>query len=114
MGFNTTIIVRNDGIHDIAADPEFGKKVAEAIQGLNLRENRDRGIDIAAGSSVNAATVIETHHASSVALVAVGGNYATVLDHTADVHHHTEAGQVAILESLAGKLGFALIKKGKK
>lgn len=118
MGFNTTVVVMNDALGDIENDRDFGKKLVAAINGLNLREDRDKGIDVSArnGNSIscNAATVVETHHAGSTAIVAVGGNYAHVLGYAPDVPHHTEEGKLACLKALAEEMGFSLVKKGKK
>lgn len=110
MGFNSTVIVRNDALGCIKADPEFGKKVADAIGSLS---HIKKGIDIASGYNANAATVVETHHASNTAIVAVGGNHATVIGWAGDVPHHEEAGQIDILRELAEKLGYRLVKKPK-
>lgn len=118
MGFNTTVIVMNDALGDIEADREFGKKLVAAIHGLSLREDRDKGINVSArnGNSIsgNAATVVETHHADSTAIVAVGGNYAHVLGWAGNVPHHKDEGKLACLKALAEEMGFSLVKKAKK
>ena len=117
MGWNTTVVVMNDALGDIEKDAEFGKKLVAAINGLSLREERDKGINVSAtnGNSIscNAATVIETHDNRSTAIVAVGGNYAHVLGWAGDVLHHTEEGKLACLKALAEEMGFSLVKKAK-
>lgn len=110
MGFNSTVLVRNDALGCIEKDPEFGKKIADAIHRLS---HERKGIDIGSGFNVNAATVVETHHASGTALVAVGGNHATVVTSVGDVPHHEEEGQIKILQALAEQLGYRLVKKTK-
>lgn len=77
MGFNTTMIVRNDCLADIERDMGFGAKVAAAIR--EHGNNTSEQVDIVSRFSANAATIIETHHADLTAVVAVGGNFATVL-----------------------------------
>lgn len=76
MGYNTTVVVLNDALDQIRDDPDFGRKLYEAI----LKVQRGKPVDVSAGYHVNAATVIETHHADQTAFVAVGGNYGVVLE----------------------------------
>ena len=64
MGFNTTVFILNDELHQIADDPEFGKKLNAAIQGLGYND-RD---NIEGYHS----QVIETHHADSYVVCIVG------------------------------------------
>lgn len=82
MGYNTTIVVMNDAIDQIESDPNFGKNLAAAVRELS-DGIRDR-IDVPAGNHVNAAHVVETHHADQTAVVTVGGNLG--------VHQHTHRG----------------------
>ena len=111
MGWNTTVLVMNDALGNIEADKDFGAKLAQAIYALSTS---DKGIDVSAvkGGSihVNAATVIEQHHAGMTALVAVGGNHATPLL-LSGAPHHTEAGEVRLLNELAAKHGYTLRRK---
>jgi hypothetical protein len=108
MGFNTTVIVMNDAVDQIANDPTFGKKLAQAIMGMF---GDRRPIDVSAGNHLNAATVIESHHADNTALVAVGGNFATALLQTCGYRHHEVQGQEQLLRELADKLGYRISKK---
>lgn len=103
MGFNTTVVVLNDVLGEIEKDEKFGEKLADAIKSLS-------GPDPVSmlGGGVK---VLETHHNSSVAVVAVGGNYGTVLAWGPDVSHHTHEGQEKLLKALAEKLGYRLTKK---
>lgn len=80
MGWNTTVVVLNDALSFIENDPEFGKRLAGAIQ----KAVRGKPVDVAAHSAnggihCNAATVIETHHADYDVLVRVGGNRGEVV-----------------------------------
>ncbi len=114
MGYNTTVIVLNDALHEIENDPLFGRKLGEAIARLSLGNKvvGDHGVDISAGSHVNAATAIESHHADYNAIVAVGGNCATVIGMTYG-HHHRDEDKEVILRQLANELGFSLRRKPK-
>jgi len=119
MGWNTTVVVLNDCIHEIEHDPDFGKKLARAITSLStqryIAEQQGRsfiGADVSAGMCVNAATVVETHHADGTALVAVGGNYGRELG--TFYAYGDEDEDVRLLKALADKLGYAVRRKPKK
>lgn len=111
MGFNTSMIIMNDALDAIEKDPEFGKKVVEAVR----RVHREHDIDIPSGPNVNAATVIETHHADVTTILAFGGNYATIIHETYGYRHHDPDFKLRLLKELAESLGFTIAKKkGKK
>ena len=113
MGYNTSMIIRNDALTDIERDPEFGKKVSRAVSDLTLPPPSHRsahGVDVSAGSSVNAATVIESHHADSTSVVAFGQNRAIHLM-TGYVCSKGESEEVRILKELADKLGYHVRRK---
>jgi hypothetical protein len=114
MGFNTTVILLNDAAGEIEKDADFGKKLVDAIH----RVAPSKPVDVSAKNgrviAGNAATVVETHHNSSTAIIAVGGNFATVLAWAGDVNHSTDEGKLACLKALASELGFLLVKEEKK
>lgn len=82
MGYNTTVVVMNDALGEIAEDREFGARLARAIREVQ----RGKPVDVPAhgkhGVHCNAATVIETHHADYDVLVRVGGNVGRVEPNT--------------------------------
>ena len=108
MGFNTTVVIMNDALHDIERDPNFGKKLADACCAAFMR---NRPIDVSAMNHVNAATVIESHHNSANVVVAVGGNCATVLGTDFGNTHHNADDKERIIRALASELGYTLHKK---
>jgi hypothetical protein len=112
MGFNTTVIVMNDALHEIREDPEFGRKLSEAIAAFSHRNPHLR--DVSAGCHVNAAHVIETHHADGVAVVAVGGNTGVYLGYGGGWGNMRSGEEEKILQALADSLGYELKKKRKK
>lgn len=80
MGYNSTVVILNDALHVIETDPEFGKRLADAVK----RAVMGKPVGVAAHSAsggiyCNAATVIETHHADYDVLVRVGGNRGEVI-----------------------------------
>lgn len=107
MGFNTTVVVMNDALSDIQRDPDFGKNLAAAILKLGL-SNEPR--DVHAGTHVNAATVIETHHADGVFGVLVGGNYGESLGRLLGYRYDLSEleSKKALLRSLADRLGLKI------
>lgn len=108
MGYNTTVVVMNDAVDSIKHDPEFGKHLAEAIM-KNAGTNRH--IDVSSGPNVNAATVIESHHADGLAIVAVGGNYGEVISNQWNC---SNTNKEKILREMAREMGFVLHKKSQR
>ena len=109
MGCNATVVVMMDGLQNIEQDPDFGKKLSQACRAAGSRP-----VDVSALGHVNAATVIETHHADHTVVVAVGGNYGTVLGHSGGYRHHEESDKVRILKELAAEMGYDIHKKRKE
>ena len=105
MGYNTTVVVMNDSLHAISRDSEFGKKLSDAV--TLVRRGKQ---DVHSGWHVNAATVIETHHADSIHLVAVGGNVGEDLGYVG----HWMSDEIEYIKELAAKHGYTLRKKPKK
>lgn len=104
MGFNTSVTILNDGVDQILEHPgEFADKLVEHLP---------RGGVFGVGNHANVVTVHKSAHANVTQLVAVGGNYSTVV-HTAygAGPHHTGAGQLAVLRSWADAMGYRLEKK---
>jgi len=104
MGFNTSVLILNDHLHNIELDPEFGKNLAHAISSCTGVEP----ISVPSGSSGNAAKVIGTHHADISSLVAIGGNMGIEILRTGFKD------ELGLLKDLADKLGYKVIKKNKK
>lgn len=103
MGYNTTLIVLNDALHEIENDKDFGMKVAQATRKVSLGKE----VDISSGYHCNAATVIETHHADGIKLIAVGGNCGQDLGYVGGYRSNPED----MLRSLADSMGFKVSKK---
>lgn len=108
MGFNTTVVVLNDALNEIQKDPDFGRKLAEAIMMSGRMGRHFR--DVSAGCHCNAATVVETHHADQLVMVAVGGNCGQELGYCGSYAAEPED----MLRALADSMGFRIVKKPKK
>ena len=107
MGWNATVVVMTDALHEIERDTDFGRKLASAISMLNVNS---RPQHVSAGCHGNAASAIELHHADHHAIVAVGGNMGTVLGHA----HCDQDQKLAIIKQLAESMGYSLRKKAKR
>jgi hypothetical protein len=100
VGFNTTIVIYNDALEQIAEDPLFGKRIRDAV--LKAVYPKDCPIRLGALCS-DAGVVIETHHADQDVLVSVGQNTGTVV--TDDRYgKHGQKSLVSIAE-IARRLG---------
>ena len=114
MGYNTSMIILNDGLRLIAEDKDFGKKIQSAALSF-----KGKSIDISSGGFANIASVVETHHADSVSVVAFGGNCGVpVMDNNLygywSANDGTQDGRVKILKAIAEELGYSIRKKPKK
>jgi len=106
MGFNTTVVVLNDALHEIEKDLTFGKKLVDAIR------CRERGVlyrQVSSNGHCGVATVIEEHHADEMIAVAVGGNTGLVLGHCGSYATSMEQ----MLKNLATEMGYRLVKRRK-
>lgn len=109
MGYNTTVIVLNDALDSISKDPDFGKKLLRAVQEVKPGHMAD----VSALGFVNAASVIETHHADETAIVAVGQNYGKKVAsayYVGPFHEDGSEGQLKLLRALADKLNYRVAK----
>jgi len=112
MGFNTTIVIHNDALGELKENPDIGKRLFHKIlqAGTGRKENEVPRWQRSFGPGF----VVETHHADDTALIAVGGNDATIL-HMSRHSHHTEEHQIELLREWADRLGYRISKKpGKK
>jgi len=107
MGFNATVVVMVDALHDIKDDPKFGANLAAAIMRLSVVPYGTH-IDVAAGNHGNAATVIESHHADGVSVVLVGGNSGFDVGHVGGYRRLSmdKEDRRMILRAFADQLGF--------
>ena len=112
MGYNSSVIVMNDSLSAIETDPDFGKNLSEAIAKASLpKDYRTYGdLDVRAHGHVNAATVIESHHADQTSIIAIGGNYGTQLGTIWGYKHHADEDKLRVLTELAKDMGYSLVK----
>ncbi len=103
MGMCSTVLILNDTLDRIRSDPKaWASQLLDALQ-----QGREEEL-------MQGTTVITVDHANTIAVIAVGGNCATVMArlHEEEFTHCNKDGQVSILHRLADRLGFRrLIKK---
>ena len=104
MGFNTTVMILNDHIDFIENDPQFGRRLADAMRRMWVEE---KPLDIGVGK------VIETHHADGLAAVVVGGNTGRLLGYAGGCGAIRFEGDdvFSILSALAEQHGYVLKKR---
>ena len=108
MGYNTTVVLVNDALDQIATDKEFGAKLADAVRSLSGRAPGTR-IDVSAGNHCNAAHVVETHHADQTTVITVGGNLG-LLRASRYGWQNTPAMELELVSAWAKKLGYGVVK----
>ena len=104
MGWNTTLMINNDLLHEIKEDPEFGRKVYEAAA---ARVTSGEPVRFRGGY------VIATGHNSGVCVTMTGGNCGSVLGWGigTDGRHLQPEHREKILRQLADDMGFKLVRK---
>ena len=112
MGYNTPVLLLNDGMHEIANDPTLAKRMAQASATAHMI---GKAVDVSAGNHSNAVSVLPSAHADIVQVIAFGGNHATILGSFMNGgHHYTIDDQIELVRKLADKLGYRLTKKAAK
>ncbi len=110
MGYNTTVFISNDALSDIESDGGFGRRLGDAVRRAFVAGGHP--VEVSAGSFVNAAYVLGSHHSSRVIPYLIGGNFGwrvegITLDTT------PEGMEERLLRQLAQKHGFRLVRKKK-
>lgn len=105
MGFNSTIMILNDNLHRIKDDPDFGKKVYDAVCGFG---HEDSTFDYQC-------KVLGVHHADNEMVFVVGGNTGQEVGYGAHwserLDMRKEEDKVQLLKNMADRLGYSLRKK---
>ena len=113
MGYNTTVLLLNDAMGEIEKDPAgWWRETKHQAYLFHERERKECGQDYGLGNHANGFEIAQIAHADVTSVIAVGGNYSTLL--LAEIglgYQHTEEGQVKILKALAEKLGYNVSRK---
>lgn len=112
MGFNTTVLVLNDGLDQIAKDKAFGERLANAISSRFIKGGP---VTVSVGCHANPVTVLESHHADQMKPILVGGNYGHIIEDTyLNYSIQDVALEIGLMQALAKKYGYTLSKRSKK
>jgi len=101
MGLNTAMIVRNDFLHEIRKDQQFGEKVWTAIA-----HNGDERRMPYLGQSFS---ILPSSHADCMQVVAIGGNCIRRLGHGGAY----SASDEEVLRTLARSMGYDLKRRSR-
>jgi hypothetical protein len=120
MGFNSVVFILNDTVHRAKENPKaWWDQAWDALCRIpgyaRTREESERRSDM--GEFMGQHKALWNMHADNYGLIAVGGNYATVLLAQYGMRgqrHDTKEGQVILLKALAEKLGYRVVRKTKR
>lgn len=101
MGMNTACIIRNDFLHEIEKDAEFGKKVADAVRQIGNPRPPYHGQSF---------DILPSCHADCIQIVAIGGNLIRRLGHGGNYR----ATDTDILRNLAASMSYRIVKLKEK
>jgi len=121
MGYNTTILLLNDGLGQIEQDKEIGQNISDAVAAhfsnrFSTSTLAARGhIIVFSGNHGNPIAIVEQQHSSDTSIIAVGQNTAqtiAVLYNEPSVKYNEtkEEGQERLLMALAKHLGYTVTK----
>jgi hypothetical protein len=94
MGYNACIVVLLDRLDEIERDPQFGRKLADAVRGFDQSGKHPRGRPSLPGQT----QVVSVDHSSALQVVVVEGNTGRRLASAGDLR--ADAGLVAEIERL--------------
>lgn len=107
MGFQTTLMIKNDNINIIDEDPKaWWERTKQAI--LSHRGNFEP-IQYSANSGAGF-TVLDVSHSSVTVVLAVGQGGAEILSKQSNQSYKNVPDQVELLNKMARDLGYKLVK----
>lgn len=111
MGFNATMVIMNDHLHEIRDDKEFGSKVYDAVSRVAI----GIPVDISTDHCMRVATVIESHHADGYRVLMVGANEGVVLGYAGhwSKDPHKKEDLKTLMNNVLEEYGLKVVKKRK-
>lgn len=104
MGFQATVVILCDALHEIKNDKTFAERLADAVSSVGCY---NKPVDVPAGCHANPCQVLEVHHADYQVVMAMGGNTAQLFGYGGGY----AASKEQILKNVADEMGFRLVKK---
>jgi hypothetical protein len=105
MSKDITVVVRGGALAQIEKDPDFGRKLCEAIR---HHEIMGRPIEAPAGNHGNAVQVVESHDSNITAVVTVGGGHGIVQTRVGGIRHTEDEFKRRLIERWASELGLTV------
>lgn len=107
MGFNTSVVILNDGLGDIVNNPErFVRELLDAIRGFGYVNH-----PYITGDT----KVISVTHADTKVIISVGGNCGDTLGMVHGVRNDgTHESRLEMIRQVAADLGYSLRKKPRR
>lgn len=102
MGFNTTVVIRNDMMNSLRSSMKAGEIIVNAAD--RLHESKGEPVDFSYGN------VIETHHADGLIPILSGGNTGRKINDIWIAAFDLNP-ELTLLKSLAEKHNYRLVKK---
>lgn len=105
MGYNTSVLILNDRLHDIRKDKDFVEKLADGIGRQFMTCKPLWGFD------KHQTTILGQNHADVVSVLMVGGNMGVEIAQINNGGHIAEIeDQIKLLKEVANNFGFRLVK----
>ena len=98
MGYNTALMILNDRLHEIKDDPDFGKKIYDAVVMSRVDKNRQPYLP--------QVTILPSEHADVAQVVLITANSMQTLG-----FGYWKDSKEDLLRKLACEAGFRLVKK---
>jgi len=107
MGYNSTVLILNDRLHEIEKDPEFGYKISQLILMNSRKEYPHLKSTIPYHYGCEVAAV---NHADVTSVVVTGGNFSQeIFTDYRDYDLDTQEGLTKLVKMMASKLGYRLV-----
>jgi hypothetical protein len=108
MGFNTALLVLNDGLDTLQSDPSAGRKIAEMILHHSCARRGETAY-VGIGNHGNVVSCLPSLHADETQIIAVGGNRMQYLGYGGNYRATPEE----MLKRLADQMGYRIEPKFK-
>lgn len=109
MGYNTALMLCNDGLDTLVRDPNAGQKIHDAV----IQANAMRPVTVSLANHCNPMMILPPQHADMNQLVMVGGNMIRPVAGFFRMGYHADQRefQEVVLGRLARELGYAVVPR---
>ena len=110
MGFNTALMICNDGMDELRRDPLAAEKLHQGIL-LAGRQRDGWGFSVSIGNHCNPVSILPSEHADYAQLVIVGGNSIRRIATLGGSRARFDWDAEGVFATLADQLGYNVSKK---